>query len=502
MKPGALAFLTRICRGAFVKSASGVPPLHPFQDRAATRFMDNGGLLVAHDTGMGKTRTAIEALTRAYRENPEEFTGLAVVPAALRTNFVDNAARYAPELGVGAVGSIKEMDYHRVPAVSYDFVRRNLHDLSRRRWSALVADELHHAKNRESGNYAAMRKLRGNADRFMGLTGSPIQNDPDEFQSIMSVVGGDDLARRMESAMLRARSAPEAWRGRFLRWLTGARKRRSNLLGIADPSDLHEAARDWVDFASADGALGRPRLVEKDVRVNLPDGEWHAYLQALKGVKRFRKNPTFYQKLTGDEMKRVMNAFAPARQALLSPDVIDPRRDTPAVSAKGRAVGSALKDEPGLLPAVVFSNFLDYGAGPLDRYLDGLGLRSSLIHGGMTDGQRDKIIAKFREGLLDTLVMSPVGGEGVNLPGARSVHVADPHWNPEVMRQMIGRALRLDSKFPELEARYYTAAGPAGENTVDDIIMGVVGKKRRVNKIIRDIVSGENVPPGPVRFRE
>jgi hypothetical protein len=46
---------------------------------------------------------------------------------------------------------------------------------------------------------------------------------------------------------------------------------------------------------------------------------------------------------------------------------------------------------------------------------------------------------------LNTLLVSSAGGEGLDLKGARGVHILEPHFNDEKINQVIGRAARYKS---------------------------------------------------------
>lgn len=204
--------------------------------------------------------------------------------------------------------------------------------------------------------------------------------------------------------------------------------------------------------------------------------------------------------LSDRDLKKVVWSLATARQALLSPDAIREKADDPTPSEKLATAASEIIRQP--LPALAFSNFLAFGAKPLHALLGKLGVKCQLIHGGIPQRKREESLGRFRAGGTDVLVLAPVGGEGLDLPGVGSVHLVDPHWNPEATRQMIGRARRIGSGQRNVAAFHYRAVGPNGEPTVDDVIDAVALRKNRINGVVRDIVAGKIAGDEPILFKK
>ncbi|MDR1611387.1 MAG: DEAD/DEAH box helicase [Planctomycetota bacterium] len=481
---------------------SAAPPLLPFQENAVRRFLERGALLVAHEAGMGKTRTALEALRRLAADRPD-FRALVVAPANLRGNFLENARRYAPTLGAGIVLAVADLDRRPVSVVSYDFLRANADALRSRRFDAVVCDEIHHGKNRAAGNHACLAQLRTATDRFLCLTGSPLQNSLDQFWALLDLTAGRELTGELDACLSRA------WdlrRASFLKRLycrfIGKRPLVGPPTGVARPAALRRLAGEWVDLIDAASAVAfgeRPGLAERIVRVRLTDYEWNAYRYAMRKTDGECVAAAPDGALPDRELKNILSALSAARQTLLSPDAIRENISDPAPSGKLAAVAAGVAGQS--LPALAFSNFLAFGAKPLHKLLTGLGVECGLLHGGVPRRKREEALAKFRAGRLDALVLAPVGGEGLDLPGGGSVHLADPHWNPEATRQMIGRARRLGSGRRELPVFHYRAAGPNGEPTLDDVIAAVALRKDRVNRAVRDIVTGRIMQDEPLLFR-
>lgn len=475
--------------------------MYPFQENAVRRFLANGALLLAHDVGMGKTRTALESLYRLTTTIAGP-SALIVTPANLRLNFLDNAKRFTPELDIGIVTKIAEFSSAAIPIVSYDFLRANIEFLASRRFDAVVCDEFHHGKNQATLNHACLSRLRGRADRFLCLTGSPLQNSVNEFWTLLDLVAGTPVSPGLDACLERMWDFRKAsfWR-RFYQCVIRKRPVVGPLKAIAHPREFRRLIGSWVDFqrpgASPSGA-GMPRLAEETLSVKLSESEWRAYLYAMKKVREKDLATAIDGTMPERDLRKVISSVAMARQALLSPDAIHSTIDVPTPSAKLEALADQLKEK--YLPALVFSNFHEFGASVIHALLERRGFNAALIHGGTPGRERTRVKKAFDAGRLDALVLSPVGGEGLSFPGARSVHIADPHWNPEVSRQMIGRALRLDSRVEEVFAFRYQAIGPQGEKTIDEAIRRVAAGKERFNHAIRAAIFDDQDSDEPIPF--
>jgi len=113
---------------------------------------------------------------------------------------------------------------------------------------------------------------------------------------------------------------------------------------------------------------------------------------------------------------------------------------------------------------VVFSFYrgtLNY----LERRLAASGIRTAMIHGGISFDERDKVIEEFNS---DTgprvLLSSEVGSEGIDLQrNCRSLVNYDLPWNPMRVEQRIGRIDRVGQKAERLSIVHFKIAGTIEE---------------------------------------
>ncbi len=92
-------------------------------------------------------------------------------------------------------------------------------------------------------------------------------------------------------------------------------------------------------------------------------------------------------------------------------------------------------------PTIVFSEFKDT-VQYLYESLKGDFENLEFIHGGV-DKSKDKLIERFQRGEIDILLTTDILSEGVNIPRADSIVNFDLPYNPVVLVQRAGRALRI-----------------------------------------------------------
>jgi superfamily II DNA or RNA helicase len=68
-----------------------------------------------------------------------------------------------------------------------------------------------------------------------------------------------------------------------------------------------------------------------------------------------------------------------------------------------------------------------------------------MFTGEQPDIERNQMVHDYNKGKLKALLVSPAGGEGLDLKGTKSVSILDPGWNPARTEQAIGRAARFQS---------------------------------------------------------
>ena len=159
---------------------------------------NNGSLLVAHATGVGKTLGGIAAF-EDLKDKGKASKALVVVPAALRSNFVDHGIKKFTNSSVSTYGPKNEASSKNVGdaskstynVISYDLFREHGPEIIKNTGAdTLIMDEVHRARATEGVTYNKLRELRPNFKNVITLTGSVVNNDPNEIVPLLDITYG------------------------------------------------------------------------------------------------------------------------------------------------------------------------------------------------------------------------------------------------------------------------------------------------------------------------
>ncbi len=194
-------------------------PLPPYQQAGIARLLAAPGVLLADEMGLGKTIQAIGALRVLLRDGAPG-PALIVVPAGLVLQWRQQLREWAPELTVSTcIGPPEERRRRwRAPAQVYltgfDALRGDMalpapYGPRRRSWQVVVADEAQRIKNAHTAIAATVKALPRH--RAWALTGTPLENRPDDAVSILDFATAPAFGR--SDLLAAARHLIETWHG-------------------------------------------------------------------------------------------------------------------------------------------------------------------------------------------------------------------------------------------------------------------------------------------------
>ena len=433
--------------------------------REGVEFMqfltDRGfGALLADEMGLGKTVQLLAFL--ASRFSRGDAPALVVCPASLVTNWEREAERFIPGMRVGVLrgpgrrelaGLLEE---HDLAILSYASARLNAETLRKRRFSFLILDEAQHIKNPGSGNARSCKNLK--AGRRIVLSGTPLENSPEDLWSIMDFLQPGMLGTLAEfrraycgtaaanpelKAELAARTAP------FI-------KRRTKLRVAADLPPRSELTL-YCELAPAQRALYDRTLEEGRRMLGESEKNGAAVFEVLLRLRQICCHPAL---LPGGNP-----ADVPSAKTELLMELLDEHIDS---SHK-------------MLLFSQFTSLLQLIVPMLDRS----GIPYEYLDGATRD--RQKHVDRFNRdpGIPLFLLSLKAGGTGLNLTSADTVIIYDPWWNPAVEAQAADRTHRIGQTRPVNILRLVV------KDSIEEKILLLQERKRRLfDAVIEDPAAG------------
>ena len=380
------------------------------------------GACLADDMGLGKTIQAI-AFLESLRSGPgDPLSGdggavLIVVPPSLVFNWVAELARFGSGLRVAEYGGPRRdaavFAGADVVITTYDVMRIDIEKLAKLEFPVVVFDEAHALKNPSATRSRAATRLRR---RFtLCLTGTPVENNPLEYYSVMTA------------------ALPGLWSG--LKEFRDAFK--------ASPETVLRRAAPFILRRTKEKILTElPPKTETDHYLDLAADQREIYHRTVAEVRE-EVGAAFAEKAPARAGIVALAALTRLRQVCVSPTLLGaPAKGVAPKIARLMEMLEELASEGH--SALVFSQFL----GGLDLAEEALRSRKATVFrldGKTPAPERKKRIAAFqkREEPSVFLISLKAGGVGLNLTRANYVFHLDPWWNPAVENQASDRAHRI-----------------------------------------------------------
>ncbi|KAM0279487.1 hypothetical protein ACHAQH_004547 [Verticillium albo-atrum] len=408
-------------------------------------------VILADEMGLGKTVQSVSFLSWLRNDREQEGPFLIVAPLSVIPAWGDTFDNWSPDMNYVVYlgneasrqtirdnelminGNSKKPKFNAL-ITSYEMILHDWSFLQTIKWQALLVDEAHRLKNKESQLYA---KLVGfGVPCKILITGTPIQNNLAELSALMDFLNPGKVIIDEE-----------------LENLTGADTQEKL-------QDLHTSIAPYILRRTKETVESDlPPKTEKIIRVELSDVQLEYYKNILT------RNYAALSDATGQknsllnimmELKKVSNhpyMFGGAEDRVLAGSTRreDQVKGLIASSGKMMLLDQLLtklkKDGHRVLIFSQMVKMLDI----LGDYLALRGYKFQRLDGTIAAGPRRMAINHFNaEGSDDFcfLLSTRAGGLGINLMTADTVVIFDSDWNPQADLQAMGRAHRIGQKKP------------------------------------------------------
>ncbi len=430
------------------------------------RFLEDFGFggCLADDMGLGKTVQVLAHLaSRAAPAGKDRMPSLLVVPNSLVFNWKEEAARFAPKLGIldhtGASRGDGSETFAGADLVitTYGTLRNDINWLAAIEFDYCILDEAQAIKNATSLSAKAARRIQ--AKNRLAMSGTPIENHLGELWSLFEFLNPGMLGRAAGFGLSGSSRRPPEGEGREL---------------------LARALRPYI-----------LRRTKSQVASELPERTEQTLFCELPPVQRklYDELRLHYRQVLSGALEgaganrqsfRVLEALLRLRQAACHPGLLDEKRKKDGSAKFDTLVPmlSEIVDEGN--KALVFSQFTSL-LGLLRTELDAAGIPYDYLDGQTADRRKPVDSFQNSSGGRLFLISLKAGGVGLNLTAAEYVFLLDPWWNPAVEAQAIDRTHRIG------QTRKVFAYRLVAKDTVEEKILELQKTKRAlVEAVIRE----------------
>ena len=425
-----------------------------------------GGIL-ADDMGLGKTLQTLSWLTWYHDQHKKDRKpSLVLCPASVLHNWRREAEKFTPHFKVLVLQSgqarhnlRKQIPEHDIVVTNYAILRRDLEELCKFEFRALVLDEAQFIKNPNAQVTQAVKEIE--SEQRLALTGTPLENRLLDLWSIVDFIQPNYLGSQ---ASFHETYEPK---GNGPEWESNTARRR--LSARLRPLMLRRLKKQV--------AKDLPDRIEERRDCELGDEQRKLYLAELRR-SREQVMKTLQEKGVAKSKMHVLAALTRLRQICCHPRLVGNE------SASGKTDTLFELLEPILQSGnkvLLFSQFVEM-LRLLENACKERGIKTHILT-GETKGRQEVVNAFQAETEACVFLLSlRAAGTGLNLTTASYVVLYDPWWNPAVEAQAIDRSHRIG------QTRTVNAYRLIAPGTVEEKIWEL---QQRKSQTISDVLGEE-----------
>ena len=429
-------------------------PLFTHQLASVNLGLAFNNFLYLLDMGLGKTRIALN-IAQCRKLLRQVKRTLVVVPNLVNIeSWLEEVEKFTDLKAVGLVGTKAErllllkqpadiyvINYSGLPIFTTDFKetrtkkgikkKRTLNSKSLRlfalHFEMLVFDELHHVKHTDTLTYKICEMMSRFAKYRLGLTGTPIGRDPQNFWAQFHIVDRGETLGTNKQVFLQALFTQQMNHWGSVNWVLP--KKNEKL--------LHEMLLNRSIRYEDNECSDLPPVTIIDIPLVLPADTAKMYQNLVaESIDQARSSDSKTKKNYYSKTRQVASGF-------MYDETEDGRVVLQFSNPKLEALQEILEDVPMTSKVVIFHLF-DQSGMDIIKLLKKMRIKHATMNSAAEDGK----VVEYKKFKTDpnvkVLVVSIAsGGEGLNLQNANYCIFYEPVDRPDVYRQALKRCHRI-----------------------------------------------------------
>jgi len=399
----------------------------------------NGRCLLADQPRLGKTIQSIIYLAN----HPELRPALIIVPSSIKIQWYEEIKKWLPDEMCAVINGRKGIvPKEGIAIINYDILYDHYCEIEERDFKIIIPDECHRVKNIQAKRTRAFKYIAKTIPHIIGLSGTPANNRPSEFFTILNVIQPDMFGNHQQ----------------FLNRYCNAQKDPSGK-GATNIEELHDILKKtlmirrtreevWKEIPSKQRIVVPVEIDNRDEYITA-EKDLISYLRETKG-NRAAQNAIRSQAFAKFNTLKDIAARGKLKQAIeWIEDFIE--NEKLVVFCIHRKMVEALEE-----------HFTD---------------SSVKLYGGMTNKAKDKAVKQFANSENTKLFIGNLTAANLGLPlhVANATFTLEYGWVPADHEQAEDRVINKEKVNVPIAAYYMTAV-----NTIEETIAQIIDSKTKV----------------------
>lgn len=483
---------------------------YPFQTVGISFLTQIKKGLIADEMGLGKSLQSIGAVHKLNKDG-EINKALVICPTSLKYQWANEIEKFTDHSSIVIDGTPKKRKEALAKSmesdilftiINYELVRNDLEIIKSMNFDAIICDEVHRIKNWESQTSIAIKSI--DAPYKFGLTGTPMQNKPDELYNVYDWLNPLILGNFW------------AFRNRYVVTTTKFGKQ-NVVIGYKRQGELRKRISPYMlRRMKADVAPELPEMIFNTYRVNMTKEQEKLYDafkedsdELMKEITEFRLSKMRQQStnqsdenqedaegfLKEDEHPKESQVLGYINLMISTSDHPELLRlsdsgmskkyldllDKESKSPKLDELDSILKEQlqSGNKKIVIFTQFARMQKLIVERISKLGGVE--VLNGSMKPFERQAAVDRFKyDDKINFFVSTDAGNYGINLQFSNVLIHFDLPWNPATKDQRDGRVHRIGSSHSEVNIIHLVTIGSIDES----IEKTLISKKNLASQLV------------------